>query len=369
LYPQNTLLTLSTQRPCKVLTVGTQRAFDLKAFLSGRGSEKAADLQVKAQAKYRILQFLLESPVFAAFGGRESPLLAVPPPVHQLPCGTENTVDQFILHTADIEEASYDGNMRVLEEWLQQLQMGTLDEKKKLEDCLIPIVDDQLTIECLHKMASFRHEDDNTYKHMDYILLVIGWFHLVVMFMHSVLKQYLGTSSGIGLRRAFDLMNQKNLTKPHMEGPYWHHLDKALCHVMEALSLASWLHVSGAHKLEDLTSKSPKELVVLAEHVHAECVSRLGLLNKGGADMVNEYRQHSVMFLANILAYCDLHEAITIGDVGRMEDLLKPILLHFAGGENPKYTIEVLKVLQGLKHEWTPEVVCVHKLDSIVVWN
>lgn len=259
--------------------------------------------------------------------------------------------------------------MKVLEEWLQQLDMGTLDEKKELANRLIPIVGDQLTIERLRKMANFRHEDDNAYERMDYVLLVVGWFHLVVMFTHSILKQYLGTSSGIGLRRAFDLMNRKNLAKPHVKGPFWHHLDEALRHIAEGLSLAGWLHVSGVQKLEDLTLKSPEELVVLAERVHAECASRTVLLNKGAKDTVDEYRQHSVMFLADILVYCDLREAITIGDVGRMEDLLKPILLRFAGGENPKYTIEVLEVLQGLKREWTPEVVCVYKLDAVLIRN
>ncbi len=73
-----------------------------------------------------------------------------------------------------------------------------------------------------------------------------------------------------------------------------------------------------------------------------------------------------MVFLADILVYCDLRKAITIGDVGRMEDLLKPVLLQFAGGENPKYTIEVLEVLQGLKREWTPEVACVYKLDFVL---
>ena len=139
--------------------------------------------------------------------------------------------------------------------------------------------------------------------------------------------------------------------------------------VAEALSLAGWLHVSGAHSVEDLTSKSPKELAVLAERVHAECASRTALLNKGGEEMVDECRQHSVTFLADILVYCDLQEAITIGDMGRMEDLLKPILLRFAGGDNPKYTIEVLEVLQGLKREWTPEVACVYRLYSVMVQN
>lgn len=50
-------------------------------------------------------------------------------------------------------------------------------------------------------------------------------------------------------------------------------------------------------------------------------------------------------------------------------DLLKPILLWFAGGKNPKYTIGVLEVLQRLKHEWTPEVVCIYKLDSVLLQN
>ncbi|KAI9434229.1 hypothetical protein H4582DRAFT_2112639 [Lactarius indigo] len=250
---------------------GTCEAFDLRAFLSGKGGEEAVNLRVEAQAEYHILWFLLKSPAFVTFKGHGNPKLDMPPPVHQLLCGAENTVDQFIFHTADIEEASYNKNMR----------------------------------------------------HMDYVLLVVGWFHLA---------QYLGTPSGIGLWHTFDLMNQKNLAKPHVKGPYWHHLDEALWHIAKALSLAGWLHVSGADKLEDLTSKTPEELVVLAK-----C--------------------HSMMFLADILVYCDLHEAITIGDVGQMEDLLKPILLQFAGGENPKYTIEVLEVLQGLKCEWTPEVV------------
>ena len=348
---------------------GALEPFDLKTFLSGKGSEQVADLRVEAQAKYRILRFLLDNPAFATFQGRGNPVLAAPPSVHQLPCGAENAVDQFILHTADIEEASYDGNMKVIEEWLRQLQMGTLDEKKKLAGRLIPIVGDQLTIERLRKMASFRHEDVNAYERLDYVVLVVGWFHLAVMFAHSILKQYLGTSSGIGLRRAFDLMNRKNLAKPHIKGPYWHHLDEALWHVAEALSLAGWLHVSGARSLEDLTSKSPEELAVLAERVHAECASRMALLNQGEEEAVDEYREHSVKFLADILIYCDLREAITIGDVGRMEDLLKPILLRFAGGDNPKYTIEVLEVLQGLKREWTPEVMCVYKLYSVMIWN
>lgn len=175
---------------------GALEPFDLKAFLSGKGSEREADLRVKAQAKYCILRFLLDNPVFATFQGRGNLVLAAPPSVHQLPCGAENAVDQFMFHTANIEEASYDGNMKVIEEWLRQLQMGTSDEKKKLAGWLIPIVGDQLTVERLCKMANFRREDVNAYKRMDYVLLVVGWFHLSVMFVlyleavHWYLKWY-----------------------------------------------------------------------------------------------------------------------------------------------------------------------------------
>lgn len=62
------------------------------------------------------------------------------------------------------------------------------------------------------------------------------------------------------------------------------------------------------------------------------------------------------MFNSDILSYIELTTAIKYGDVGRMEDMLPIALFHFAGGGNPKYTIEILELMQGLRKEW-PDIV------------
>lgn len=54
------------------------------------------------------------------------------------------------------------------------------------------------------------------------------------------------------------------------------------------------------------------------------------------------------MWNMDVLPYLELWDAIKHGDVGHMEDLLPTLLFRFSGGGNPKYTIEILELLQGL---------------------
>ena len=62
------------------------------------------------------------------------------------------------------------------------------------------------------------------------------------------------------------------------------------------------------------------------------------------------------MWNMDVLPYLELRAAIKHGDVGRMEDLLPILLFRFAGGGNPKYTIKILELLQGLHQEWPDDV-------------
>jgi hypothetical protein len=62
------------------------------------------------------------------------------------------------------------------------------------------------------------------------------------------------------------------------------------------------------------------------------------------------------MWNTDVLPYLELRDAIKHGDVGRMEDLLPTLLFRFSGGGNPKYTIEILELLQGLRREWPEDV-------------
>ncbi|KAJ7817369.1 hypothetical protein B0H14DRAFT_2173689, partial [Mycena olivaceomarginata] len=138
------------------------------------------------------------------------------------------------------------------------------------------------------------------------------------------------------------------------KGPFWHHLDEALHHISEAHFRASWLDVGGVKNLADLKIRSPQELWELAAkliHLHAsrEALNRVDRMQPLERDQV--YRQWT-MWNMDVLPYLGLQAAIKSGDVGWIEDLLPTILFRFAGGGNPKYTIKILELFQGLKRKW-----------------
>ena len=55
--------------------------------------------------------------------------LPPPPAVHELNCGPDNVIEQFVLCTCPLEEASYDSMLKVIAKWFQQLHLHTNDNK------------------------------------------------------------------------------------------------------------------------------------------------------------------------------------------------------------------------------------------------
>jgi hypothetical protein len=125
--------------------------------------DDTADERTEQKNIHRLLSVLLNHPEFLDYAGRKDPVFAAPPPVDQLPSGPENTVRQYILGTAPIEEASYDGNDRARVEWFKQLHLDSDEEKIRtaLERFLVWI-GDQLTVERLRGLWKYRHEDYNS---------------------------------------------------------------------------------------------------------------------------------------------------------------------------------------------------------------
>ncbi|KIK03028.1 hypothetical protein K443DRAFT_64105, partial [Laccaria amethystina LaAM-08-1] len=168
--------------------------------------EPDVDIRIESQNQHRILRILLDCPEFSDYSRKDDPLLGAPPPVHELEVGLENATQQFILHTCPLEEASYEGTLKVMEEWFKQLHLNSQDEKTRTGlERIIAWIGDQLTVDRLRGLWKYRHEDHNAFDRMDFMIPIFGWFHLVMAFANSLHKQYLGTSAGIGgLRHAFD---------------------------------------------------------------------------------------------------------------------------------------------------------------------
>jgi hypothetical protein len=82
--------------------------------------------------------------------------------------------------------------------------------------------------------------------------------------------------------------------------------------------------------LDELTKKNPESLIVIAEEIYDKMASRKAcqrLWGSDGSPPKDQYLLQTIMFNMNVLTYFNLREAIKIGDVGRIEDLL-PIMVY-----------------------------------------
>ena len=126
-------------------------------------------------------------------------------------------------------------------------------------------------------------------------------------------------------------------------------------HVGEGLFLALWNEVGGTQNLEELTSKTPEELLNILDKIYETRASRLAVVDLGDSPEDQALRQ-TIMFATDILPYFELRNAIRVGDVGRMEDLLPTLLFRFAGGGNHKYAVEIMELIHKLRVEWPEEL-------------
>lgn len=302
---------------------GSKACFPLDSlYATGDAKSDAACTRVAAQAQYRILRFLLESPAFTKYMHCDDPLLAAPLPTKLLPCGAEHITKQHILQTVEVDESTYDGTDRLCNNiWLKQMGFTEEDLREIIEGRVQEIlvwVGDQLTVERIRGLIRYRYDDINSVEQMDFYEPHFGWFHVTMAFANSLHMQYLGTLAGIGLRKAFEMLGRKGLMKQETKGVFFHHLDEALWHVGEAHFLSLWMEVGKVDDLSKLITETPIELVdllekIITEHASLVAVHKLAMLPPDQCDNV---KQQTIMFATDILPYFNLREAMQVGNVG-----------------------------------------------------
>ncbi|KAJ7923687.1 hypothetical protein B0H13DRAFT_1864673 [Mycena leptocephala] len=335
ILPARAALSLQANRLFQVhRTLHCKEMFDFAEVLYGN---KTADARMEEQDAFFILRLLLDSPDFKEYSGQGALALDPPKPVHKLPMGPENSIIGHIMRTVPYEEASYDGTLRCMHEWLRQLHLDTEDEQRRTAlEQIIFWLGDQLTIGRLRGFS---------YDRMDWMIPVFGWFHLVMALANSLHKQYLRTSANIGgPRQAFDVLNRKGLISQATKGPFWHNLDEAIKHISEAHFRACWLVVGNVESLAELKALSPTQLRVMARKILREHASREALVK---LDQLPDDEQDHTKRQWTI---CETQLKLVI-----LAECRTCFQFFFSCG-NSNYTIEVLELLQGLNQEWPPEI-------------
>jgi hypothetical protein len=336
--------------------IGALNTITLKDILM---LESDAASRFTSRAVSHVLSILTDAPAFdfANFAHKEHSVFTAAQPVQQLPLGPEHVTCQYMLNTVHIEEASYEGNDRVLKEWWCQLGLNTVDGQKQLGEGTVTVwVGDQLTVSRLCGLQRFRCADLNSFDHLAFLKVVFGWFHAQLAYEHSLRARYYGTQRGFGFTHAFDLLKRKGLHAPSIQGDFHHHLKEALYHIAEARFQDLWCTVAKVNNLKELRSRSPEQLHALATLIVGKHASSAALQKLAATKDKDDLLYQSAQLARDLLDYIDLDEAMQVGDVGRMEDHLPRLLFRFAGGHNKNYTIEILELLQGLHREWPPDL-------------
>lgn len=193
----------------------------------------------------RILCTLLNSAGLKAYpkDKRDDPILSSPPPVFELPANLKSIVEQFMLKTEDIEEASYDGNIKVITAFLKQLGLDSDIDRRRAVGLhrWRPA-----HLRAPHGIGAYSPDNINGFERFDWVFPVFGWLHLAMAFSNpSSLSTRARRPDVVFVLTAFDLITRKGLNKVKTKSPFWFFFDEALHHVVESIILALWIEVAG----------------------------------------------------------------------------------------------------------------------------
>jgi hypothetical protein len=327
--------------------------------------ETEASLKIYEYHKHLVLQIMVDTPEFGfeCYEWRDSAVFKPPAPVMQLSVGKNHRTQQYVLPVLQGEVASQQGTERATIWQLEYVFLGALkDQDHRKAIALLTVIvwtGDQLTIQRLRYIIMHRAGEYNEWDRLGMLEPLLAWLHTRMNCGNNIHKQYYGDDreGDFGLAHLFQFLGRRKLHTPSTQGIFYHTLDEALTHILHSLVRALWLHVSGEKSLSALHTLSPQELCSLAGKIIDEHASNkpLAFLKGLHSSKTDHLRQKTVMMFRDLLDWVMLGQVIKTGDVGMMKHMLPRLLFRFEGGGSSNYTTEIVEVIQGFVHEWTPE--------------
>ena len=202
----------------------------------------------QSQLKIVIVRVLTTySPAFSSYVA--NPLLK-----HTLrrPMPRGYVTEQFPIRATTIEEATVRGNLLYHEDvFLNQLKKTP----EQLCEYAIPTFNDQLTNLRIRSGQIMRARDLNPWTRRECLVLGFGLFHLCMNLIWALLHVHRGSLAATGsLSYFFTLMDKKWLNAEH---PDYHTLLSALTQILDGILLNAWQHESGHQDLANYAATKP----------------------------------------------------------------------------------------------------------------
>ncbi|KAG9093040.1 hypothetical protein FS749_015194 [Ceratobasidium sp. UAMH 11750] len=280
------------------------------------------------------------------------------------------------LPTMHIDESTVKGNIEICTTIFKELGFDT--SNPEFQQFVRLIAGDQLTIARLRAIAKNRLGHESGYESFQWLVPVLGLFHVKMAQAQGILETHLGASNSsrnpVSLSYHQTLLFQKPLPTPT---PF--HTARDLIRVsLYGRILDCLLLVSGASDLATLTQQlSVLDTSSATNQPYANSFSRLKQFataiydqyanrkrvyalrkerkqaskDTPAGDMILE---DSILFICEALEFEEFTAAIKAGDSGRVLIVLKLWAFSFRANGRVKYAHEMLHLIHNMTHVWPP---------------
>ncbi|KFH63726.1 hypothetical protein MVEG_10419 [Podila verticillata NRRL 6337] len=252
----------------------------------------------------------------------------------------------FPLPTMKIDESTISGNLSVLESITRiglRLPDTWFDSSRN-----IIVGGDQMTVARLLSLKIHRAIESDLYGGLNWVHPTPQFFHLQMTLCATIYKTHLGTDGNVpgSLASFIDRLGSKGFSK---EKPEFKATNELLRIVFDAMSIVLW---ESLHDKDTLVESDMSRVVDLVVDAIASLSQNECSLNGRPCTTADI---NALCFLRDMVVYIEFSDAIKAGDRGRIRCVLATIAMMMHGGNNSNYALELLRLLYGMRHAWTPE--------------
>ncbi|KAF9980256.1 hypothetical protein BGZ65_005350 [Modicella reniformis] len=252
------------------------------------------------------------------------------------------------LPSMHIDQSSVEGNLQILYHVMKhQLK---LEPEWFEDDTAVLVVGDHMTVSRLRSIMELREQDIPHFENMEWVVPVMQLFHLQMAFSNLIIRHYHGSVKTPGsIAYNVAMLNRKHILG---DKPDFHAARELIQHTFDAMVITAWEDVLGTADLDALmrgkTDREINSLITL--HVDTLCdryFTDAGFRSQNGIASTN-----AALFMRDTVLFIELKAAIKVGDIGRIEEVLKSLAVLFQAAQTKNYAIELLRITCDLKHSW-----------------
>lgn len=293
----------------------------------------------------------------------------------------------YPLRISTIEEASIKGNLLVHDDVYNTQLKQDSSPTSRLATIAKPTYADLLTLARMRGCVQVRTGDINAWTRREIFQLAMGLFHLLMNLIWALLHMHRGKISQVGSLAYFFVLLDK--TRLSAAKPDFHSLLSTFQQILDGIILHAWQIECGCTSLEEFAESkpTPEQLLSVAASILKNHSTPLdSIVNppplspdvsededdtlQTSASLPRQQQpnrtpklnpqddilhQNLRLMMRDFLYVRELTQAISDGDIGRVEDIFPDLARIFRGSGSNNYSTEILHFLHNVKKVWTPE--------------